>query len=312
MAANDSSKQLSLTGLQELIGGHVKLEQTTPKDRVFQCFLTNSHGHFAESRVTAWTESGIRFGRAGDQSGQLDKSGRDKEGGERIKRIVHASYVTFPWTLVKETHDASIKDIHFASRCANILGMWGLNLHLPKEYHLSAKFEEHVAECFNACEAPCFLLFEIVGSSTRYVSEGKLPSLPIQRMKVCQEVIERVASRMHRENSWGFCFDTAHAFVQGQPLTTADDVERFLADAKGVRISAIHLNGSKYPFRSGRDQHATLMTAFDFIWGNDSSGLKLLLKWIIENRLPTILERAGPLDHYDGEMQQLLELITKK
>lgn len=284
---------ITLDRLKELIGGHVTLDSLVPKDVMFQCFLTNNHGHFAQSRVVSWQNSGLHFA-----------SG--------IKRIVHASYVTFPWSSTQETHDKSVADIHFASHCANVLGIWGLNVHLPKEYHLSTDFERHVSECFQACSPPCVLLFEITGSSTSYVSQGQLPALPIHRMKLCQKVIEKVAKAVHRENDWGFCFDTAHAFVQGQPLTTVDDVERFIADAEGVRISAVHLNGSRHPFRSGRDQHCQTAVALDFIWGNDSSGLAVLMKWIVQNRIPTILERPGnsTVNHYESELRSLHALIS--
>ncbi len=225
--------------------------------------------------------------------------------------MVHASYVTFPWSTKEETHAKSIQDIQYASRCANILGIWGLNIHLPKEYHLSTGFEERIAECFLACEPPCVLLFEIVGSSTLYVSQGKLPALPIQRMKACQVVIDRIAKGMKKKVDWGFCFDTAHAFIQGQPLTTSDDIQRFFADAEGVNIIAIHLNGSLHPFRSGRDQHAITASVFDYIWGKDSSGLITFLRWIVENKTPTILERSGSREeqNYEQEINNLYALL---
>lgn len=288
--------------MRRLIGGHIRLEPSTPRDSMFQCFLTNSHGHFAESRVRAWSAFGVRYG-------------------PDIKRIAHGSYVTFPWSSKKETYEKSLADIRYASRCVNALGMWGLNIHLPKEYHISVDFENRVAACFAECELPCVLLFEIVGSSTRLVSEGKLPPLPIHRMRECQVVIERVARRMHRENHWGFCFDTAHAFVQGQPLSSADDVASMLAcvedmsakdEAKGgVRISAIHLNGSKWPFKSGRDQHTHAGGADDHIWGEDSTGLRALLQWIVRNKIPTVLERAGMNDpsQYTAELQRFLDIM---
>lgn len=293
--------QYSASHFRNLVGGHIRLDADIHPDIMFQCFLTNNHGHFAESRIESWTESGIRF-----------------TGGPR--RIVHASYVTYPWSSEEETHSKSIADIGYASRCANIVGLWGLNVHLPKEYHLSVDFERRIEETLLACEKPCKLLFEITGSSTSYVSLGKLPTLPIDRMRACQSVIERVAKRVSREDDWGFCFDTAHAFVQGQPLSTSEDISGLINGAREVRISAVHLNGSRHPFKSGRDQHSVIGSVSDFIWGTTCppesdgkgcSGLGPLLRWIVDNDVPTVLERPGmsaPSD-YEPELSRLYDIM---
>jgi endonuclease IV len=129
-------------------------------------------------------------------------------------------------------------------------------------------------------------------------------------MKACQSIIEK--NSLGKE--WGFCLDTAHAFVQGQPLTTEEDVKLLLDDAKGVNIRALHLNGSLHPFRSGRDQHASIATPFDYIWGNDRSGLPVLLDWIGENKIPSILERpgTGTVEGYQGEIDRLRKIVNKK
>jgi len=276
------------------IGGHVTLTEEIPSDYVFQCFLTNSHGHFAPSREKHWSEAGIHF-----------------KGGP--PRLAHSSYVTFPWSEKAETEEKSMKDIEIASRCVNIIGLWGLVVHLPKEFHLLPGFEGRVRECFKRLQPPCVLLFENSGSSSLLVSEGRLPALPIHRMKACQEVIGKVASSF-KDREWGFCFDTAHAFIQGQPLTSSADVGRFLDEAKGVNIRALHFNGSMHPFRSGRDQHAAIASSIDYIWGNDSSGVRTLLEWIGKRELPSILERPGqgtPAE-YDGEIARLKKIAAKK
>ena len=295
-----TAQQTELEEMKRIIGGHIRLDpgisgELTSRllaDTMFQCFLTNTHGHFAESRVQAWTESGIRF---------ADSAA--KAVGE-VKRIAHASYVTVPWSSSEETRAKSVMDIDIASRCVNLLGMWGLVVHLPKEYHLSRGFEQRVEQCLRACQPPCCLLFELTGNSTSLVTRGQLPQLPIERIRQCQEVIERVAAATNIDDRWGFCFDTAHAFVQYQPLTTAADARSLIeaiespaaasaASAKPLRIMAIHLNGSKHPFGSGRDQHEPAGSPFDHIWGRDSSGLAVLVEWIMRRRIPTVLEVPG-------------------
>lgn len=312
--AEQKTVETELEEMKRIIGGHIRLDpgisgELTSRllaDTMFQCFLTNTHGHFAESRVQAWTESGIRFA---DSAAKAAKAA--KAVGE-VKRIAHASYVTVPWSSSEETRAKSVMDIDIASRCVNLLGMWGLVVHLPKEYHLSRGFEQRVEQCLRACQPPCCLLFELTGNSTSLVTRGQLPQLPIERIRQCQEVIERVAAATNIDDRWGFCFDTAHAFVQYQPLTTAADARSLIeaiespaaasaaasaasaaASAKPLRIMAIHLNGSKHPFGSGRDQHEPAGSPFDHIWGRDSSGLAVLVEWIMRRRIPTVLEVPG-------------------
>jgi len=263
-----------------MIGGHIELTMDYPIDFPFQCFLTNSHGHYAESRVEHWKNTKIHFD-------------------DDIYRVVHLSYVTYPWGLPSETRTRSLADIRFASTCANIMGFDGIVLHLSKDYHMIEDFETVIRACFAELQPPCRLYFEPIGNTPSI----DMPDLPIDRMLECQEAIDRVST------NWSYCFDTAHAFIQGQPLTTAADVKAFIDRAP--RIGIIHLNGSKYPIRSGRDSHANIRGKDDFIWGRVHSGLKTFLHWARDNKIPCYLERSGcsqPSD-YSAEIKRIKKWI---
>lgn len=58
----------------------------------------------------------------------------------------------------------------------------------------------------------------------------------------------------------GLCLDTAHLFAAGYPVHTAGGLERLVEQLRDTglleRVSLIHLNDSKTPFASKRDQHA--------------------------------------------------------
>ncbi len=60
-------------------------------------------------------------------------------------------------------------------------------------------------------------------------------------------------------SSCGLCLDTAHLFAAGYPVHTTAGLERFVTglrdDSLLERLSLIHLNDSKTPFASKRDQH---------------------------------------------------------
>lgn len=275
---------------EKYIGGHITLDNSVPEHYTFQCYLTSNRAHYTDKRIDYWKESGIHF-----------KSDS--------KRIVHASYVTYPWSEKDDTYHKSIEDIKIGSECANVVGIQYFLVHLSKEYHFAKDFPKRVSECLKAIQQPCILIFELVGSSTKLVSEGKLPQLPVDRLYECSKVIENVNKGL----DWGFCLDTAHLFIQGQPLTTYEDVENLIKSSKRFPVKAIHFNGSKWGFKSGRDEHAVISSNRDNIWSEDDSGVYRLLKWIEKDEIPSILERPSKMrikDH-KKEMEILRNIYIK-
>ena len=57
----------------------------------------------------------------------------------------------------------------------------------------------------------------------------------------------------------GICLDTAHMFVAGIPIHLADGLEQLVSELRALglldALGLLHLNDSKTPFASGRDQH---------------------------------------------------------
>jgi len=275
------------------IGGNISLTPDIPDNFPFQCFIGSNHSHLTEEKL-AWVG---RFGRRFDG---------------KPTRMIHAGYVTYPWAADENTTRRSISDIHHSSVTANRLGIWGLNVHLPKEYHLIDGFHAHLDACFKALEPPCVMLFELVGSSTALVGEGKLPKLPFDRLRECQPFIEEAAKKYRKE--WGFCIDTSHAFVQGQRISTANEATESLKMLDLLNVKAMHLNGSKFPFNSGKDQHTGVGFPDDFIWARDATGLVEIVKWGVEKKMPIILERSHQTlpEDYSTEKEKIIELVLNK
>ncbi|MEW6517028.1 MAG: deoxyribonuclease IV [candidate division FCPU426 bacterium] len=90
----------------------------------------------------------------------------------------------------------------------------------------------------------------------------------------------------------GVCLDSAHLCAAGYDLASPPGYRRFLSDLQRHvgwrRVGCIHLNDSKFPCGSGRDQHENLGEG-----RLGAAGLKRLLNEPACRRLPVILETPG-------------------
>jgi len=280
------------------IGGHISLTTTYDyieaqglrKSIVFQTFLTNSHGHFGDVSIKRWKDSGIKFTSS-------------------TPRVAHASYVTFPWSREESTLEKSIKDIEIMSQCANIIGIKYIVVHMNRNLYKVPNFEKVFERCLSATAKPCILLLENPGSPPN--KDIRPSGLPLDWLLVSKKKLSQVAKRIGRKHDWGFCIDTCHLFVSGQPLTSSDEMKSAITTLNRLPVKLIHLNGSRYPIGSGRDAHAPTEALNDFIWRKDNSGLVELLQWCKGKTLPIILERPGLWrpDHYYPEIKRLRELV---
>lgn len=88
------------------------------------------------------------------------------------------------------------------------------------------------------------------------------------------------------------CLDTAHAFEAGYNFTTSEGIEMWIAEIEKTigmdKIELLHLNDSKTPLGSGRDNHQNIGDGFI---GN--SGLAKLINHPKFAHLPLILEVPG-------------------
>lgn len=88
------------------------------------------------------------------------------------------------------------------------------------------------------------------------------------------------------------CLDTAHAFEAGYNLATNQGLDLWLTEIEKTiglsKIELLHLNDSKTPLGSGRDNHQNIGDGYI-----GSDGLKQLINHPKLNHLPLILEVPG-------------------
>ncbi len=88
------------------------------------------------------------------------------------------------------------------------------------------------------------------------------------------------------------CLDTAHAFEAGYNFTTTEGLEMWIKEIESTitlaKIELFHLNDSKTPLGSGRDNHQNIGDGFI-----GEAGLRSLLNHPKLSHLPLILEVPG-------------------
>jgi deoxyribonuclease-4 len=112
--------------------------------------------------------------------------------------------------------------------------------------------------------------------------QGKIGSLP-----ELKDILSAIPNSRLR-----VCLDTAHAFEAGYNFTTTDGIEMWIAEIEKTitleKIELFHLNDSKTPLGSGRDNHQNIGDGFI-----GSEGLKNLINHPKFSHLPLILEVPG-------------------
>jgi apurinic endonuclease APN1 len=133
--------------------------------------------------------------------------------------------------------------------------------------------------------------------------------------KLCKD-LEEISMFARAMPDIRFCIDTAHSFGSGLcRFDTKETTFKFFDDFDRVvglkRLGCIHLNDSKVPFESHKDQHERIGRGY--IWSNNKQGLEELLSIAKHNKIPLIGEGSieivedipylrsiilnGPLDH---------------
>ena len=124
----------------------------------------------------------------------------------------------------------------------------------------------------------------------------------------------------HGHQKIGICIDTAHIFVSGYDISTPTGIKKYLAEFNqkiGIKnITLIHLNDSRYPTASRKDEHRGIGHGLIFNTPTGKQALKYLLKTAKQHHIPIILEThsAGSPDHptqhgYPYEIEYLRKLI---
>lgn len=112
--------------------------------------------------------------------------------------------------------------------------------------------------------------------------QGKIGSLP--ELKDILDAIPNPRLKV--------CLDTAHAFEAGYNFTTSDGVEMWIKEIEVTigldKIELFHLNDSKTPLGSGRDNHQNIGDGYI-----GEAGIKQLINHPKFAHLPLILEVPG-------------------
>lgn len=90
------------------------------------------------------------------------------------------------------------------------------------------------------------------------------------------------------------CIDTAHIFSSGENIINEKEMQKYISTITKKfgkrRIELIHLNDSKQPLNSRKDQHQGIGDGYIFSDYNGLKGLKYLINWCKVNSVPIVLE----------------------
>jgi deoxyribonuclease-4 len=125
---------------------------------------------------------------------------------------------------------------------------------------------------------------------------GQGTTLP-KNLKEFVKIYDAIESS--KKDNIGICLDTAHIFGSGiYDLRKRDEVDKLFHDFDSLigldKFNLLHLNDSAVKFGSKKDRHECLGKGF--IWENDDTALKYLLKKCAENKIPIVLETPDILN----------------
>lgn len=199
---------------------------------------------------------------------------------------IHALYLTNLASdnpeLVEKSKAALITDMTNSAA----IGSAGVVLHIGS--HQGRGWEasktlviESIKEVLDNTPSESFLLLENSAGQ-----QGKIGSLPELR-----DILSSLPSHL-ASNRLKVCLDTAHAFEAGYNFTTdqglgiwIDEIEKTIGFDK---IELLHLNDSKTPLGSGRDNHQNIGDGYI-----GSDGISRIINHPKLSHLPLILEVPG-------------------
>lgn len=195
---------------------------------------------------------------------------------------IHALYLTNLASDNPEILEKSKKALIMDMQNSASIGGAGVVLHIGSHQGRGwvadrALVIESIKEVLNMTPLESILLLENSAGQN-----GKIGSLP--ELKDIFDAIESDRLRV--------CLDTAHAFEAGYNFTTAEGLEMWIKEIESTigldKIELLHLNDSKTPLGSGRDNHQNIGDGFI-----GEAGMRSLLNHPKLNHLPLILEVPG-------------------
>lgn len=183
---------------------------------------------------------------------------------------------------------------------ANKINAIGTVMHLNGDIEFVDTMRENIVHVLSNYTGTTMLLFE--------TSSGHNPELfnKIEDLaKFYHSFPEEIQSKI------GFCVDTCHIFAAGYNIAEPKEMENFIRLWNKLigldKIKLIHLNDSKYPCGSSKDEHAVIDSELGLI---GSKGLMPLIKYAARVSIPMILERSKTPDN--SEIEYIKNLIVNK
>jgi deoxyribonuclease-4 len=198
--------------------------------------------------------------------------------------------------LYKKSTEALIQEVQ---RCS-LLGIRYLVIHLGS--HRGEGTLNGITQVANACS----MAIDEAGAGTATVqillenSAGGKDSVG-SKFEEIGLILDKLDS-----GRFGICLDTCHAFASGHDIRSKDGVDSMLEEFDNKigldKLEAVHLNDSKYPFKSNRDRHEHIglgeigMDGFAAILSNCSI-----------SKVPLIMET--PIDARRGDSDNLRVIL---
>ena len=209
---------------------------------------------------------------------------------EGIKLITHTAYVAPLWSKNKSARTIVERELEICSKLNSDLVV-----------HYSASFVETfdlAAESLIRADA------KMTREITLFIEINSTKKSAFCAPDAINAVLDKCVALNLTRIKFGICVDTAHAWACGVPLVSREDTQEFLARIRHPVM--FHLNDSREPRGSGKDEHE-LLTAGK-IWGVyktlpiENSGLVAILDYAATNGCPVILERVPEIVGADIEL----------
>ncbi len=195
---------------------------------------------------------------------------------------IHALYLTNLASDNPEMLAKSITALTIDMKNSASIGGAGVVLHIGSHQgrgweHDKAQVIGAIKEVLDSTPPASILLLENSAGQ-----QGKIGSLP-----ELKDILDAIPSPRLK-----VCLDTAHAFEAGYNFTTSEGLEMWVSEIEktiGIdKIELFHLNDSKTPLGSGRDNHQNIGDGHI-----GEAGIKMLVNHPKFSHLPLILEVPG-------------------
>ncbi len=195
---------------------------------------------------------------------------------------IHALYLTNLASDNPELLEKSKTAIIMDMKNSELIGSAGVVLHIGSHQgrgwaHDRTQVIKAIEEILRETPLKSTLLLENSAGQ-----QGKIGSLP-----ELKDILDAVPSDRLK-----VCLDTAHAFEAGYNFTTRDGLEMWVKEIESTigvdKVELLHLNDSKTPLGSGRDNHQNIGDGYI-----GDTGLSMLINHPKLAHLPLILEVPG-------------------